>query len=499
MKKDEERRPEAEMDSGVSAGSVSRRDFLRLAGVAGAVVGVGGGLGGLLAACGGTATTTTAASAGSTTTAAAPSTTAGPTTTAAPASTTTTAAQAETGREVKVGVIIPVTGYLALFGVSDKWSLGLVQKHLGDSFVLGDGKKHKVSWLLRDTQSDSNRAAQVTSDLFLNDKADISCVAGGPDTVNPSADMAETSGMPLLMVNNIWEAFIFGRGGKIDTQYKWVWGQFLGVDQCVQASLQVCNKIQSNKVVSVLESNTADGQAWLTPGTGIIDVFTKGGYKTIYPGPYNKGTEDYSSLIGAFKSAGCEIHMGSNPGTDFPNYWKQAVQQGYNPKMAIEIVSLSTYEDMKALGDIVIGLTLGYTWHKDWPFKDEHITGMTNAELAADYETTNNTMWNNMITPFSRIQWTVDVLKRTKNLDDKNSIIDAVKATKTTLTNGPIDFTTPANPATLHVTPNVHKQVLCLGQVVKGTGKWLYDLPLTAAIDAPASVKTIDPVPIQYK
>ena len=121
--------------------------------------------------------------------------------------------------------------------------------------------------------------------------------------------------------------------------------------------------------MSVLESNTADGQAWLTPGTGILDMFKGAGYTTVYPGPYNKGTEDYTSLISAFKKAGCEVHMGSNPGTDFPNFWKQAIQQSYKPKMAIEIVSISTYEDMKALGPIVAGLTLGFTWHKDWPFQ----------------------------------------------------------------------------------------------------------------------------------
>ena len=104
-----------------------------------------------------------------------------------------------------------------------------------------------------------------------------------------------------------------------------------------------------------------------------------------------------------------------------------------------------------------------------------------------------------MITPYARMGWAVDVLKRTEDVDSKDSIIEAIKGTKTELTTGPIDFTTPANPTTLHVTPNVCKQVVSLGQVVKSTGgKWLYDLPIVAAIDAPASVKTIDPVPITY-
>ena len=57
---------------------VSRREFFKIAGVAGAALGMGAGLGGLVAACGEEAETTT---------------TAGATTTAAAASTTTTTAR----------------------------------------------------------------------------------------------------------------------------------------------------------------------------------------------------------------------------------------------------------------------------------------------------------------------------------------------------------------------------------------------------------------------
>jgi hypothetical protein len=68
----------------LSGERVSRRQFLKLAGVTGAAVTVGGGLAGLLSSCGGETTTTTAA--GATTTAgAATSTTAGKTATTAAA------------------------------------------------------------------------------------------------------------------------------------------------------------------------------------------------------------------------------------------------------------------------------------------------------------------------------------------------------------------------------------------------------------------------------
>ena len=144
---------------------VSRRDFLKIAGIAGATMGMGAGLGGLVAACGEEEETTTTA---------AVATTAASTTSDAPRPVTTTvSAAAEAGREVKMGVVSPQTGPLAVFGIADKWSADLTNKTLADGLVLGDGKKHPISIMFRDTQSDSNRAAQVAGDMITNDKVDI--------------------------------------------------------------------------------------------------------------------------------------------------------------------------------------------------------------------------------------------------------------------------------------------------------------------------------------
>ena len=75
MTENDDRTNEAQGDEDLKVGkAVSRREFLKIAGVAGATIGVGAGLGGLVAACGGTTTTTagpTTTAAGTTTTAAA--------------------------------------------------------------------------------------------------------------------------------------------------------------------------------------------------------------------------------------------------------------------------------------------------------------------------------------------------------------------------------------------------------------------------------------------
>ena len=122
---------------------VSRREFLKVAGLAGATTGAGTGLGGLVAACGEEETTTTTAAATSTT--AAPQTTA---TTAA--STTTVSAGPEVGREVKVGFVDPLTGVLAAFGLAGDYCVGKWRAAVGDGVVLGDGMMHPFNIQVED-------------------------------------------------------------------------------------------------------------------------------------------------------------------------------------------------------------------------------------------------------------------------------------------------------------------------------------------------------------
>ena len=479
MSDDNRKNPEQKDEDGHTSGtSVTRREFLKIAGIAGAVVGAGAGLGGLITACGEETTTTTAAPA--TTTTAAPTTT-----TAAP--TTTTSAGVEEGREIKVGVVSPVTGPIAIFAIADKWGIDLVKEYLGDTMVLGDGKLHKVSWLLRDTQSDDSRASQVTADLILNDKVDLLSVGGSPTTAVPAAVQAETNGTPILCSNCPWGAIVFGRYPDLknpaDCPDKWVFGSLFGVEQATNALVGVIDQISTNKVAGLFLGNTLDTQAWQTPGIGFEDTLKAAGYTVVNPGYFNLGTEDFTAMISEYKKAGCELNIGSNPGKDFPNFWTQCAQQGYNPKVCNEMIGLGAYSDQQAMGDAAFGIIQIFTWHASWPYSD-WISGMTNAELAARYEKDFNAPWDQFITGYMRCGWAVDVLKRTTDLDDKQSVVQAIKNTKLELITGPMDMTAPVDPGALHITPGIWKQPISLGQLKEGT-KWDVEAPMVAAVDAP--------------
>jgi branched-chain amino acid transport system substrate-binding protein len=472
--------------------SVSRREFLKITGLVGAAIGVGGGLGGLVAACGEEEETTTTV--GVTTTAAS-------TTSTTAASTTTVSAAAEAGREMKIGVVSPQTGALAVFGIADKWSAELTNKTLADGLMLGDGKNHPISIIFRDTQSDSNRAAQVAGDMITNDRVDILLAAGSPDTVNPAADQAEALETPFLSCFNIWSAFVFGRGGSFEKPFKWTFGQLLGLEQVCASMVDIFDRTPTNKKVAFLAMNNADGMAWLDETTGAPPFLEAAGYTIVAPGLFTPGSEDFTAQISLFKKEGCEVLTGASFTPDFTNFWKQSLQQGFKPPVASQALALGFPQAAEAIGPSVYGL-IGPdgSWHPTFPFTDS-VTGMTCQELADDYEKATSSEWTGAIGGHAKISWAVDVLSRTKDPDDKESILKAITTTKMETILGPIDMTAPLDQNPMSPTgtrphPNIVKPLMTGQQWVKGT-KWPYEVVVVSNGLAPM-VPAVELQPMNY-
>lgn len=150
--------------------AVSRREFLKYAGVAGASIGVMGGLGGLIAACGETEESTTTTAAGPTTTAAGPTTTA-----AGPTTTVTTGPQPPAVDKIRIGAARPVSGVNAIFE----------QAHFGPAYKLWvddmnkagglevAGKKLPIEMTVYDDQSDMDQSMRLLTKLMEEDKVDF--------------------------------------------------------------------------------------------------------------------------------------------------------------------------------------------------------------------------------------------------------------------------------------------------------------------------------------
>jgi branched-chain amino acid transport system substrate-binding protein len=452
-----------------TSASVSRRDFLKLAGVAGGTLALGGGAAGLLASCGGDGQTTSTAGA---------ETTVGVSTTATPGSTATTgttaSAGAEQGREIKIGFVAPLTGALATFGIADKYCAERWDEVVANGWTCGDNKVHPIEFLVKDSQSDSNRAAQVAGDLIMNEKIDIMMVASTPDTVNPVADQCETLGIPCYSNDAPWQAYFFGRGATLDTPFKWTYHHFWGVEDIINVYTNVWKRIETNKVVGAMWPNDPDGNAFSSATDGFPSVLPGLGYTVVDPGRYQNGTEDYSSLISQFKKAGVEILTGVPIPPDFTNFWKQCLQQGFRPKIATIAKAVDLPAGVEALGEAGNNFTVECQWTPRFKFASS-LTGETCQQIADEFEKRTNMQWAGYLLHYAVFEVVADALKRCTNVDDKETIVDAISKTKLDTLAGPVDFTTEPKLGTPHPVKNVCRSPLVAGQWVAGT-KYKYDM-----------------------
>jgi len=453
----------------LSGKAVSRREFLKIAGVTGAAVGMAGGLGGLLAACGDEETTTTTGAPATT------ATTGGTDTTAPAGSTTSVSAGAEQGTPLKVGIIVPLTGPLAEFGAPTQYLTKKVKEVTQGKIVTKDGKERELTWIEMDSQSDAQRAAQVTGDLIQNERVNMILAEGGPDSVLGPADQCEALGCPGLFTNLPWTAFTFGRNNDGKTPFKWTYGVTIGTQENGRAAISAFEgyKPGTNKTVALLYPNNANGIEYSDMSNGIPPLLDEMGYKYVMPALYPPGSEDYTNQISEFKREGCEMLMGSGVTPEFATFFKQAVQQGFKPPLMSNGIALLFPSAAESLGPAAENLICEIAFHPDFPYKSP-LTGQTCREIWDEYEATTGKQGQGILNAIRLYEWAVDVFKRAENVEDPNSIMEAVAVSKVDSAAYPFDFTRPVGDKQ-RPHPNVFVVPVLAGQWQKGKGKWMYD------------------------
>jgi branched-chain amino acid transport system substrate-binding protein len=448
--------------SRIGGKEVSRREFLKIAGIAGATIGVGAGLGGLVAACGGGEET---------------------------GGTGTTVSALELGREIKIGFVSPQTGGIAPFGVPDKYCMERAQEAIGDGIVCGDGKKHPVTIILQDSTSDTARAAAVTGDLINNSHVDMVVTASTPDTVNPVATQCEALATPCLSNDCPWQPYIDrANTGDFTVTYKWCYHTFWGLEDVITNFSDMWGQLVTNNKVGATWSNDPDGQAW-QGGWGA--AFTPLGLAATIPSQFTVGAMDFSAQINQFKADGCEIGVGMFIPPDFGTFWTQVNQLGWKPKVASFGKGLLFPEVPAGLGDIANGLTTEVWWMPTHPFTSAW-TGETCQQFADKFTAKTGGQWTQPLLHFIIFEMAAYALKNATDPTDKNALMAAIKTMKVDTIGGPIDFSAPLEPAgpenwkpgPRHIVENVYKTPQVGGQWRKGT-KWPFELTVVSNAACP--------------
>jgi branched-chain amino acid transport system substrate-binding protein len=385
----------------------------------------------------------------------------------------------EAARTIKLGYVTPKTGSLAGFGEADDYVLGSMQEIFKSGLQIG-GTSYPIQIVPKDTQSDPNRAATVAGELINTDKVDIVLVSSTPETTNPVTGQCEANGVPCISTVAPWQPWFLGQqqDPANPKPFKWAYHFFWGLEDIESVFADMWSQVPNNKVVAGLFPNDGDGNAWGDKKLGFPSYFGPKGYKIVDPGRYQNLTEDFSSQISEFKQAGAEIMTGVPLPPDFTNFWKQASQQGFKPKIASVGKALLFPASVEALGDIGEGMSTEVWWSPNHPFKSS-LTGATARQLADDYIAKSGKQWTQPIGfVHALFEVAADSLKRAGNPDDRDAIVGAIKASNLDTIVGHIQWT--GKPF-----PNVAKTPLVGGQWRKGSGNAKFDLVIVSNKDHP--------------
>ena len=371
-------------------------------------------------------------------------------------------------KPIKIGFVTPQTGPLAIFAEPDAFTLEQFARQIGDGIMI-NGAKHPVEFIVKDSQSNSNRSSSVAQELIFGDEVDVICATSTPDTTNPVADQAELNGVPCVTNDTPWQPHFFGRQGDPATGFEYTYHFFWGLEDIIGSFIGMWDMVDTNKIVGSLWPNDPDGNGWAHPELGFPPVMAQRGYELVDPGRYQNLSDDFSAQISAFKQAGVEIVTGVVIPPDFTTFWTQAAQQGFSPKVVNAAKATEFPQAVGALGDRADGLSVEVWWSPHHPFSSG-MTGQTSAELAAEYESATGNPWTMPLGfKHSLFEVIIDSLKRTEDPTDPSSIAKAISETNYDSVVGNINFQN--GPV-----PNIAKTPLVGGQWRMDGGKPVLDI-----------------------
>ncbi|MFT5067341.1 MAG: branched-chain amino acid transport system substrate-binding protein [Reinekea sp.] len=382
------------------------------------------------------------------------------------------------GAKIRLGYVSPQSGPLAAFSDADQFIIdGFLKSEAGANFEV----------IVKDSQSNPNRAAEVAKELIIDDEIDMMLVASTPETTNPVATTCEAEEIPVISTVAPWQPYFIGQQGNPGDPSSWrpfdySFHFFWGLEDVISTFTSMWNQLETNKSVGAIFPNDGDGNAWGDPNVGFPPVLNAQGYALTDTGRYQNLTDDFSAQINAFKAANCDIVTGVPIPPDFTTFWTQAKQQGFNPKVASIGKAILFPQAVEALGDQGHNLSSEVWWSPTHPFASS-LNQQSAGDLASGYSAATRKQWTQPIGfVHALFEMAADVMGRVENNRNPDEVAAAIAATQLNSIVGRIAFDGTGLPP--FAATNVAKTPLVGGQWrLKDDGG--YDLVIVENSDHP--------------
>ncbi|TIW89809.1 MAG: twin-arginine translocation signal domain-containing protein, partial [Mesorhizobium sp.] len=161
------------------------------------------------------------------------------------------------GAKIRLGYVSPQTGPLAGFAESDAYNI--------KAFLASEaGKNFEV--IVKDSQSNPNRAAEVAKSLIVDDEINLMLVGSTPENTNPVATTCEAEGVPVISTMAPWQPWLIGQQGNPADPSSWkpfnfAYHYFWGLEDIMAVYTGMWKQLSTNGKVGGLFPNDADGNA----------------------------------------------------------------------------------------------------------------------------------------------------------------------------------------------------------------------------------------------
>ena len=271
--------------------------------------------------------------------------------------------------EIRVGVVLPITGREAKPGQYQREGIELAMKQINDGggiMVKSKGKKLPIKEIFYDDGSDQAKSAGLVERAMTTDE--VTAVIGGYSTALGEAESVMpdryqtpwiTAGAAATHIFSRGYQFIFGALSSTDL-LGYTTGQFLG-------SLVDDGKLKKNLAVALAVENTDHGVEY---GAGINRWIEDhpGYFHIVFNEKFDLGSPDYSGLLQKVKNAKADIFLVDAHLQDYITMERQYIQSGMHHQMLSYGARGPDKDARTALGDATNYIFAGLWWTKNLPY-----------------------------------------------------------------------------------------------------------------------------------
>jgi branched-chain amino acid transport system substrate-binding protein len=275
----------------------------------------------------------------------------------------------KSGDEIRVGVVLPITGREAKPGQYQREGIELAMKQINDGggiMVKSKGKKVPIKEIFYDDGSDQAKSAGLVERAMTTDE--VTAVIGGYSTALGEAESVMpdryqtpwiTAGAAATHIFSRGYQFIFGALSSTDL-LGYTTAEFLG-------SLVDAGKLKKNLAVALAVENTDHGVEY---GAGIGRWIQEhpGYFRVVFNEKFDLGSPDYSGLLQKVKNAKADIFLVDAHLQDYITMERQYIQSGMHHQMLSYGARGPDKDARTALGDATNYIFAGLWWTKNLPY-----------------------------------------------------------------------------------------------------------------------------------